>query len=388
LSYATPLDARVLEERDGTPFSHTDLPNTTKDSIFALARAFVPPVYPASRRAASLSSRGQARCDIAVLDTNEVLASALRVVYEFLTYANSAITLASTSVSTDVLLTGAPSLWSYCFGAPIHPVDFTCITVNEWVANAYADTFVMATYLEPAEAKAHAIEAEDLSEEDEDDIRLVALRALDRVRSFMGWTDEGMAAAGNFRRSSIYNWERGTRPQVAKVAGLLGLDAFLKSLIRRLGEDGTRTWLDSGDGSRRTRLLQGETASVIADAESIIFPSAALRDDEGYWGEASISPPSLPADLSPCMMMSRWNGRRSAGKHYRDLTKDTLSRAFPLVISGNVTAQRRGHRRTSPTNTVLSGLNSTIATLPALRSSPRKVATSLKKPIRRNDLGF
>lgn len=272
--------------RRETPFSENDHDNAAKNSLCALVAAFVPPVYPSPRRAASVIVNGQGGWNIiGVLETNESLASTFRTVYEILEFVNCSIGLASTSVSTDVLLRGAPSLWHHYFSSA---ADYTLITPMDAIGNAYIDTFVQATYLEPADTQPRVIEAgEVFEEENESDVRVATLQALDRVQSFMGWTDEEMAGAGNFRRSSMYNWARGTRPQVAKVSGLLGIDAFLTSLRRQLGDEVARTWLDGGDGTRTLRLLRGESASVITEAESIIFPLVTLRSDEGYWGDAS-----------------------------------------------------------------------------------------------------
>ncbi len=283
MNYATWQSDPVFEGPQDTPFVRSDFPNVAKECISAFKAAFNAPACAVPLRSGFLIIDAYALAGFKTFFQRGYNSLPFQFDQGLFYYLGDP--LQATFVSTDVLRNGAPSLWHFCFGTGTQDKPER-MQPNRSALLVYLDSLVTATYVASADFRVDlsAERNDDIFDDDEGDVRAVTLKALNYVQDFMGWTDEEMASAGNFGRSSIYNWERGTRPQAAKVAGLLAIDSLLKALRRRLGDDGTRTWLNRGNGTRRERLLEGDYASLLAEAEAILFPAPASRNDEGYWG--------------------------------------------------------------------------------------------------------
>lgn len=291
----TDLDfcAMMIAPHTPTPFSPPDLFNAAKSTLGVFERTFRGPVYPMPRGGISPKIYAYNGWELVEAYPTDASASVPQSIEDLLIYVNRAVAPASTSVSTDVLEAAAPGAWQFYFYCGIDAPTVGLIAKRHASA-AYTDSFVRTVYVREAELPDHySAQADDFGDDD-DSIRAETIRALAAVGSFMGWTDEMLARAGSFRRSSIHNWERGTRPQAAKVAILFAIDALITGLRRRLGDQEARLWLNAGEPPRQSRLLAGDYRSVSADAEGILFPVPSQATDEGYWVDA----PSGASDAS------------------------------------------------------------------------------------------
>lgn len=284
----TTLDNRLVEvaPHAPTPFATPEFFNSAKSNVRLFEQTFAAPAYPTPYRSAFGTVDVRNGWDLveAAYSWSQLL-TVPRYIDDFLAYVDHAIPLASTSVSADVFQVGAPSAWlHYLVAFPGGPR--THLTAQRVAARTYVGSFVKAVYIHDDEYSPLTTAEGDFSD-GEDTIRAETVRALGDVGSFMGWTDEALARAGSFRRSSIYNWERGTRPQAAKVATLFSIDALITSLRRRLGDRDARLWLDGGEPARSARLLIGDFQSVANEAELLLFPIPPAATDVGFWVEAA-----------------------------------------------------------------------------------------------------
>jgi transcriptional regulator with XRE-family HTH domain len=274
-----------------TSFSPPTTPTAAKASIGFFALTLAPPLFPAPIRTVSNETSQFDNWFIVEASYPQQALRAMHPARTWLWYADSVVALPSTSVSLDVLRSGAPGLWNYCFDDPLGGfVEAIVFAPQARGFAAFVDSLIHAVYVRRADAVIADEEGESIDDGDEAEIHQQVFRSIEHLRSFLGWTDAQLAGASGFSRSSLHNWEHGIRPQAAKVAKLLAIDALVISLRRRLGDDRLRAWLASGSPSRISRVLAGKLATVSREAEALLFPPAVVpRAASGYWGEVDSS---------------------------------------------------------------------------------------------------
>jgi hypothetical protein len=167
---------------------------------------------------------------------------------------------------------------------------FPTRTVDGWQSefNYYLDSLlpslIEATIQRRYEASDLQIDSADSTEpyEDESVIRARALVAVADLKSFFAIGDETLARAIGVVRTTFFNWQRGSRPSISKVASLFSIHSLVSSIRRRLGDDDARAWFSLGEPSRQSQILAGKAEQVRREAEQLIFGEPMSQVDRGY----------------------------------------------------------------------------------------------------------
>jgi len=106
-----------------------------------------------------------------------------------------------------------------------------------------------------------------------------AWEAFKEVAALLEATDQEVAEAIGIGRTTVYTWQREDRePRRGTARRVYELRTALRSLRRRLGDEGLRRWLLQGAPTRREVIVAGDLGSVAADIDSVLFADASRPD--------------------------------------------------------------------------------------------------------------
>lgn len=122
-----------------------------------------------------------------------------------------------------------------------------------------------------------------------------AYGAFTELAGWLGMTQEQTAALLGIGRTTPLAWRRGHEPQPARARRLFQTHALVKTLVRRLGIDATRRWLERGTPSPLELIRAGDVAAADDRADEIIFGPAVSSRLDG-WRDEDDATPSLTSD--------------------------------------------------------------------------------------------
>lgn len=96
-------------------------------------------------------------------------------------------------------------------------------------------------------------------------------------------------------RTTPNAWEKGREPQPARARSLYRTHAFVSTLVRRMGSEKTRLWLQSGEPSHLDRIRAGALDEVERAADHLIFGRANAVERISAWSDDE----SLPKPRQP-----------------------------------------------------------------------------------------
>lgn len=131
--------------------------------------------------------------------------------------------------------------------------------------------------------------------------------AYKELKAWLHLTHDEMLAATGVHKSTAWYW-RHTAARSRTQKRLLQTHGLIQALIRRIGQDRTIRWLEAGEPSGMSLLLEGRGSELSSRAASILFDGATLRnrdntirrpdssgEDEAESMEAlSTAPPAAP----------------------------------------------------------------------------------------------
>jgi hypothetical protein len=137
-----------------------------------------------------------------------------------------------------------------------------------------------------------------------------AWEAFKEVAALLEATDQEVAEAIRIGRTTVYTWQRDNRePRRGTARRIYELHTALRSLRRRLGDEGLRRWLLHGVPTRREVIMAGDLESVAADIDSVLFADASRPD-------LSASPPDT-GGVEPLPGADRPRPRRRRAKRVK-----------------------------------------------------------------------
>jgi len=122
--------------------------------------------------------------------------------------------------------------------------------------------------LQVLDPRAHA----DVIEGDVAEDAPPAYRAFKDLAEWLEARDDEVAEAVGIGRTTPYTWKRDNRePRRGSAQRIYEFHAVLLSLLRQLGATGLRTWLFSGNPSRRDLLLRGDLEATERAVHEVLF---------------------------------------------------------------------------------------------------------------------
>ena len=122
-----------------------------------------------------------------------------------------------------------------------------------------------------------------------------AVKAVERLSSLLGISEEAVADLAGFSRRSTSNWRRGQGVYPKTVRALFESAALVESLSERLGKPGLLAWLSGGspdDVPRRDLLASSEgRGRLLSEAHRLLFESVPTDPavDISDWSESELA---------------------------------------------------------------------------------------------------
>jgi hypothetical protein len=113
-----------------------------------------------------------------------------------------------------------------------------------------------------------------------------AYRTFVELADWLGMTQEKTANLLGMGRTTPLAWQReGHEPQPARARRLYQTHALVSTLMRRLGCEEMRRWLEAGEPSPVALIAQGDVTGADDLADELIFGTAPSRERLGAWVE-------------------------------------------------------------------------------------------------------
>jgi hypothetical protein len=113
-----------------------------------------------------------------------------------------------------------------------------------------------------------------------------AYRTFVELADWLGMTQEKTANLLGMGRTTPLAWQReGHEPQPARARRLYQTHALVSTLMRRLGREEMRRWLEAGDPTPLALIAQGDVTGADDLADELIFGTAPSRERLGTWVE-------------------------------------------------------------------------------------------------------
>jgi transcriptional regulator with XRE-family HTH domain len=111
----------------------------------------------------------------------------------------------------------------------------------------------------------------------------LAYRTFVELADALGMTQEETAKLLGIGRTTPLAWRRGSEPRPARARRLYQTHALVGTLVRRIGREATRRWLEIGQPSPLALIAEGDVAGANDLADELIFGTARSRERVGAW---------------------------------------------------------------------------------------------------------
>jgi hypothetical protein len=140
-----------------------------------------------------------------------------------------------------------------------------------------------------------------------------AYRTFVELADWLGLTQAQTAELLGMGRTTPLAWEReGHEPQPARARRLYQTHALVSTLVRRLGREDTRRWLEAGDPSPLALIGKGDVTRADDLADELIFGTYPSPERLGGWAEegTDTDPPAANLKEAPPRRVRRRAPRR------------------------------------------------------------------------------